>query len=739
MVDGGFEATPSAWVLGGTPGFADIQTSVVRSGAKALHIRLRNSPGSAGGQADSAPLYPPFPEGAIGVTFYLRHNTASAPTQFVFRIYHFPDGRSQPKVFVSDILSDSSSLNVWKLITFPVHPIAGDYAIQFVPQDLGGGFLGSIDWYVDDVRLLQQPDELAIPGQSYAWHPVITATPTNGAETRYDLDTLFTVDPVPATVVVPTPVVDLWADDLAGADNSNVDPWVDRALGTVFAKLGAFAVPKLFNSVLNGHKAVRCVSSGQTLASPAALSIGGGWTVAVVYGAPAAPWAHMYGGDETVPPTGTSNTGLSYPSTAQLSQVTVAYNVGAPPVISQTIVTPGAFNVVIVRRNMNGSHYVWFNGIDCTLGLPASINGALILRGLFSLDSDSLAANGTQLLTAQVWDSDIGSPALGTVHNALIDYYGLSFPRLDLRVIPTSVGAVTRVVLDYLVERDPRVTIDRKTAPLIQGLRPRAALGIETLTMDAQASLAAIVAQLVRPDVAVSLSLDGGSTRRVVGEIAYRGPEPLGGKTTAGARHTLTLTADEALRDLPTAGIGDLDATLERLLDGEFQQWITATNATWWTETVSGGSRVVQEDFAVVFGDSCVDFRRVLGPPASCRTAQLVVGLPPGRWFHLSGYIWPTGAVAYDFRVRLLNLTQLRSWSAATDGWVTGTTSDAVVVQPTVPFWSFWGTGILIDPTFGAADVYQVELDSQCPGVSELYVGRVRLRGPLPPVGGARW
>lgn len=117
--------------------------------------------------------------------------------------------------------------------------------------------------------------------------------------------------------------------------------------------------------------------------------------------------------------------------------------------------------------------------------------------------------------------------------------------------------APERVSVTYDLVRQERETVNYRKAPLYLGWRRRVAVAIIVSGDTAEVQndhgmIAALVNGCVDPAVVVEASLDGGSSYFAVVLARYRGPDPLGGKISAGARYVMEFDAVDLISELPT-------------------------------------------------------------------------------------------------------------------------------------------------------------------------------------------
>ena len=116
--------------------------------------------------------------------------------------------------------------------------------------------------------------------------------------------------------------------------------------------------------------------------------------------------------------------------------------------------------------------------------------------------------------------------------------------------VMTDASGPTRVVLRYTQEVDEEENLNFRIVQTRFGFRPEVDLFFDIVTMADQENLTKIANRLMSPLWTVFLSLDGGTTERVVLMDRPPSPEPLRGKTNVGARYRLGLKARDLITDL---------------------------------------------------------------------------------------------------------------------------------------------------------------------------------------------
>lgn len=104
---------------------------------------------------------------------------------------------------------------------------------------------------------------------------------------------------------------------------------------------------------------------------------------------------------------------------------------------------------------------------------------------------------------------------------------------------------------------ESRETIERRLRPLILGYRKEVRLRFDVIDTDPDAAVVGKIARrLMDPYWTVELSLDDERTYHEIVLRSAPGPDPLGGKTIAGARLELRVMTKEAIRNYPDIRTG---------------------------------------------------------------------------------------------------------------------------------------------------------------------------------------
>ena len=125
---------------------------------------------------------------------------------------------------------------------------------------------------------------------------------------------------------------------------------------------------------------------------------------------------------------------------------------------------------------------------------------------------------------------------------------------VDTRASFTDLGGPETVDIGYDTVRTDREDINRRARSRVWGFRQMISLGIYIDTMADSGALFQILSRLARDDWTTELSLDGSGTYRTVELEDFGGPQPLGGKTVAGARFELSMRGVDLLSEIPEFG-----------------------------------------------------------------------------------------------------------------------------------------------------------------------------------------
>lgn len=128
---------------------------------------------------------------------------------------------------------------------------------------------------------------------------------------------------------------------------------------------------------------------------------------------------------------------------------------------------------------------------------------------------------------------------------------------MDLSEVFTDTGRPSSIDASHVPDITARIDVNRRGNAKGWGFRPTAKLKFEIFSTELQAYLALIVNRLLANDIwTVYLSLDGGITYRQVELKSYDGPDPIQGKTFAGAKYSLEVQAVDLLDQTPALGTG---------------------------------------------------------------------------------------------------------------------------------------------------------------------------------------
>lgn len=128
---------------------------------------------------------------------------------------------------------------------------------------------------------------------------------------------------------------------------------------------------------------------------------------------------------------------------------------------------------------------------------------------------------------------------------------------LDLATAFSDIGGPVRTGLDYTLDQETRLDVNRGRSVLFRGFRPTVRMDFEVFTTADQTNFATIVNRLCSPDWTVELSLDGGAIYREVVLDRLDGPTPIAGKSVVGAAYTLTVAAVDLIAEYPDQNVTD--------------------------------------------------------------------------------------------------------------------------------------------------------------------------------------
>jgi hypothetical protein len=126
----------------------------------------------------------------------------------------------------------------------------------------------------------------------------------------------------------------------------------------------------------------------------------------------------------------------------------------------------------------------------------------------------------------------------------------------DLMALLTDAGGPVQHRVRYLPEIEERETINRMVNNLRLGWRVEVRLTFMISTMADEAYVSTIASRMMRSDWTVYFSLDGGTTERVMDIDSGPSPEPIGGKTVAGAMIRMDIKSRELIFEKPAIGSG---------------------------------------------------------------------------------------------------------------------------------------------------------------------------------------
>jgi hypothetical protein len=147
----GFEPG-EVWTLGGTPGYASIQSAVFRSGAAALRLRLLGGAPPLEGSAESAILAVSDPGIARPLVLWV-NATRRTDAKERLAIEHYPNGTAMVRATVAVVASNTLAAG-WNRLEYSVTPSGEDDRIYLASDWLTGvpAPLNEMSFYVDDVQ-----------------------------------------------------------------------------------------------------------------------------------------------------------------------------------------------------------------------------------------------------------------------------------------------------------------------------------------------------------------------------------------------------------------------------------------------------------------------------------------------------------------------------------------------------------------------------------------------------------
>lgn len=311
---------------------------------------------------------------------------------------------------------------------------------------------------------------------------------------------------------------------------------------------------------------------------------------------------------------------------------------------------------------------------------------------------------------------------------------------VDLRAALTDASGPVAHRLSYPLDSRPFLDVNRKSNPIIYGMRPKLDILCDVITLADQAAVATLVSRLADRNWAVYLSLDGGFTSRQIVLTGYRGPDPLGGKTVAGARHTVSVETGSLLAELPSMSSGSTGGPDEKIENGAFDDW-NANDAFSWVETVSGGNTIAKDavNFVSPLYSALMTFNGVGGSDLRLTSSQFP--LYPGRFYNFAIQARGSAGSLPFLAIRLVNATKLRSLATPLTPilWVAGVTNSFAIVTPGNLTWVPFSFQVQTSPSFDVSDLYYLEIFWNAVAVTSVSVDDVSLTGPVTPTGVARW
>jgi hypothetical protein len=321
-----------------------------------------------------------------------------------------------------------------------------------------------------------------------------------------------------------------------------------------------------------------------------------------------------------------------------------------------------------------------------------------------------------------------------------------------VRIVPRNGSATTIVFAEalsdlagheradvrYIPEASQRRDINRSERPVLFGWRPEVRFDFLVMTMADQHAIAQILDGLMDPCTDVYLAMDACTFRRVV-LSSSDGPDPIAGKTFAGARFRIGVRCAEMISENPRMAMTENLYQRDWLQNGDFERWNSGVAASWNYLATAGGTITQVTGGGQRSGASAMAFTRSSG--ATLENGQTtIVGLEPGRWYTLTTWGKGSAAIANGHRVMLRAEDRVqRNVTADGKTWSTDLSNAAVLMSLTTSY----AQGALtfrVRPDFLSGDRYSVYCVASNIGTSEIWtLDDFSLVGPVLPAGVSLW
>jgi len=307
----------------------------------------------------------------------------------------------------------------------------------------------------------------------------------------------------------------------------------------------------------------------------------------------------------------------------------------------------------------------------------------------------------------------------------------------DLTTLNPTQGPVSSLI-SYSPEKVSRPTPARRILEKRFGWRPNAALKFELSDLSEEQKLAEIATFLMRDDAHVYLSTDGGVNEREVVLDSDYVRDPLGGKTIAGVSVDLALRAVDLAPNVPAMN-STYGTPAERLLDGGFEQWLSATSPTQWTKDFQDAgllSTLNRDAAAQRSGTYCARIDRLAAGYLDLH--QTFVGLLPAVSYALSLPVKASASGVSGYSIVLRNLTANKDVAADGVTWQAPGVNLLSAVQVSLGY-TVATVSVTTLSTFLAGDQYKLFVVINLTTGQSLYLDDFSLFGPTSPIGLARW
>jgi hypothetical protein len=322
--------------------------------------------------------------------------------------------------------------------------------------------------------------------------------------------------------------------------------------------------------------------------------------------------------------------------------------------------------------------------------------------------------------------------------------YGSGPPTvIDCQTAFSDVRGPVSCKVDYVPDVQKRMEVSRRSSPAIFGYRPKVDLTFDVVTTEDSESFETILDALRDETTTVLLSLDGCYTEREVVLTGFDGPNPLGGKTIAGARWILKLEASDLIDTIPapSQSVIAVRNLLNLIPDGDFEA------GTGWTQTTTGGTITLPDADALSGSGSCEFLRTTTGTLSIARTISRPSETPgsnvplllPGAMYEFSVYGKASANLAATGRLAFVDFTRKASYYLQASGSFSVATANPLDLALTTS----WGQGSILfrAPTdLAGPDAWTVTFAHKLGGSNgSVWLDEARLRGPLLESGLVAW